>query len=174
MGRKSKGARAAARALRQFSSKSNDPLSIHAQQALIKELKEKVSRLPLKRRIAWLKSLAGTIAFGSKESRRKIREINGRWDAIAAIVCSAAWLDAFDAGEAFPVPGMVLSREASRIGENAIPTRRYTPRIAVKIEDELDAMDCLDAARYDHPQSPSAAVIERIGWFKAKPQGGKW
>jgi hypothetical protein len=77
---------------------------------------------------------------------------------------------------------MVLSRCGVRYGipsTDAEPTagparRRWTPAIAVDLEDLIDGQSVVEAAVYRHPQSVSAAVILRIGEVGGTPLGGNW
>lgn len=67
--------------------------------------------------------------------------------------CSASRADAEAAGrEPAEVPGMVLSREGVSFGCGP-RTRRWTPAIAVEVEDELDALTPFQAMIYRWPSS---------------------
>jgi len=67
---------------------------------------------------------------------------------------------------------MKLSREKTRVGADGEPSRRWTPGIAVALEDFLDSLDVIAAARHEYPPSPSGAVIQRLAITRGHEVGG--
>lgn len=66
---------------------------------------------------------------------------------------------------------MQLSREETRIGMDGVAHRRWTPDIAVRVEDRLDELTSVEAIYYDYPASPSAKAIQAIEMTKATEVG---
>jgi hypothetical protein len=134
--------------------------------------KRTIRKRPLAHRLAWLKSDEGIAAFGARQRWEKIHYILVRIHDLAAAVPSMSWLAAAEnQGAEFPVPGMVLGEGLIRIGSDEIATRRFTPAIAVKVEDLLDRLDALEAARYHHPPSITGLQVEMIRWRKGREDG---
>jgi hypothetical protein len=85
------------------------------------------------------------------------------------LVPSAPWLDDVpERQDMFPIPGMVLSRQKTRFGEEGVPSRRFTPAIAVSCEDMFDRMDWLEAMRYGGPSSTATMLLRgQSSWSPA-------
>lgn len=145
-------------------------------------------------RLRWLKSTEGIIAMGAAESRQLVKAIDAQRAAVRAVACSPAAVEEYEARETLP-PGLILHRGKSVIAEPAdrqhgarlvlssariswgrstlegdlptpgIPTRRFTPDIAIELEDQLDLMPEAEAIVHHFP-SPSAIAIARLSYYK--------
>lgn len=134
--------------------------------------KREIRKRPLAQQAAWLQSDEGRAAFSSRQLWEKLRHVRDAIRELMSSVPSSSWLRAAEqAGEPFPPPGMVLSRGLVRIGDSTIATRRFTPRIAIEVEDLLDQLDVLDAARYRHPPSITGLQMELIRWRRGRDRG---
>ena len=125
----------------------------------------------------WLQSSEAIAALGAKNARDALRQARKAARKVTAMACSMAWIDAYlYASEPPPYQRqtvrphavrMQLSQGTSRVGEEAEPTRRWTPPQAVDGEDTLDLMTPGEARRFtdDHPEqrSPSGIAIYAIG-----------
>jgi hypothetical protein len=140
-------------------------------------------------KIAWLRLPEVISALGAKVCRDLVRQVKGPRDRVERAVWPC-WFDHWQSCEELP-PGLGvvgkavvqtscelhrhgvrlrLSRETTRTGQCGTATRRFTPPQAVETEDFLDGMTSLEALRYEHPESPSASVIRRVGEMKGQEQ----
>lgn len=150
-----------------------DPASSKLQSELRNKWKRIIRKAPLAERLSWLKSPEGLTAFGARARFDRVKSIEHELQELLAAVPSSTWADlAENRGDEFPPPGMVLGKGRVRIGDQTIATRRFTPSIAVQIEDLLDRMDVIAARFYLYPPSPSALVIGRVGLMLGREQGG--
>jgi hypothetical protein len=102
---------------------------------------------------------AGRVAMHRKEVLRELRLTHAQ-------ACSSSRIDGWlDSREHYYAPGMVLSRIGTRQdspeGGGAI-TPRWTPAMAVAVEDRLDEMDAVEAVFYEHPPSLTGIQFQRI------------
>jgi hypothetical protein len=76
---------------------------------------------------------------------------------------------------------MVLSRAMTQFttigrSDEATPSRRFMPAIAVDLEDMLDLKSESQALRYVHPPSPSACALQQIhmrfAWSRSERRKG--
>lgn len=145
-----------------------------------------VRHRPPAERERWLSSPEGVAVMGKPACDDLLKGIRRRERRLRAIVPSGAWLDAWRLDEIDirdAAPGMVLSTCGVRDGIEGAegeppaagpPTERLTPPIAVAMEDMLDGLKWKEACWYDHPPSPSAEAIRRIGETRAAPKSGRW
>lgn len=163
------------------------PASLH-------ELKDQLSRQELQRSVKHWKNLLSKLSFAEKRSALRlpeaiaelgaariaemIRHIDTRHELLIDRVPSANWHDlGYHDGEAFPVPGMVLSDQKVRFHPNGsdavIGKKRFMPAQNLGQEDYLDGMTMREALcdPYDAP-SPSARAIQLHQYYTADGLAG--
>jgi hypothetical protein len=172
MGRKSKGARAAARMLRGMS--AEPARSPSRQRDFTNSTQQWLQAQSILYQIQWLSSANGAAAFGRRTADDMAETRQKRWDEATRTVPSDPWLMSVNENQPFPVQGMVQSRGRIRIGAGAVPTRRFIPPIA-QMEDDLDVMDCVAIAYHTNDWDPScsAVAIEKIRHRKLLPKRTK-
>jgi hypothetical protein len=160
--------------------------------------KDEIKKLPPAVRARWLESQEAITALGAANARTISRLLQKQEKLLSQVLCSQdlfiEWLcwgivphgltlidnrlvRRVDADRKYAVR-LVRGRALVRYGNEAggpghlpeadVGHRRWTPPQAVAVEDELDLLDPLDALVYDHPSSPSAEAIKRIGWRKGR------
>lgn len=143
---------------------------------------------PAGEQVAFLSRPEAIAALGARNCRDLIRRIQEPIRRITGALVTSSWVEHWERTAELP-PGLgivgkgvvlawseahrhgvrlQLSRGSTRVGEDGHPSRRFTPPQAVEVEDMLDAMTPMEAIRYEHPESPSAAVIRRIRELRAE------
>jgi hypothetical protein len=153
-----------------------------ARAAVLREWKEVVRKKPPADQVVFLKSSVAIAGLGSKVCRDLVHQIQRGKQEVCDQLAAAAWSQEwwehggplppgcrFEQGSGLTVDhsGLRLSRASTRYGAQGRPSRRWTPPQALSTEDFLDEMSVQEACFYDHPPSPSAAVIRRIGELRA-------
>jgi hypothetical protein len=127
-----------------------------------------LSLAPERARRQLLACLRGSPSKQNRALAAALAQIESNIGEAQRSACSAPLVDNYvNNGKPWRYSGMVLSTAGVRTG-NQSPTRRWTPKLAVELEDRFDAMTVYEAATSSDPPSISAVQLQMIHRMKSK------